>query len=382
MAATYSWLAVEARTGVVIADLPDLSCDKVSTQIGTYTTTTAKLPVGTRRTPENWLRATKPGATFLVVVDDASDLPVWGGLLTKRTRTEGDTIDVSLATAEAYFDRRYVGDEVFGSADPFVGVDQNTIVTTLVAKYAAAGSNGGLPLRLERIGSAGTARTRTYADQSDKTLYSALTELMAVDGGPEWTVGWERTGTIITPVLQVGTRLGRAVTPNLSPNATFEIPGPVSDAEYSEDYSSSGGANDVLATSSASGDERPQSRHVVTRDPERPTFEQRFSPSTSITDVGTLEDHATARAAAVRDGALALSLGSVTKSAPRVGIDWNAGDDIGYVVGGPDRLGRETVPGFPGGLTGVARAVGWELSFESASSPEKITPVLQDPEEA
>lgn len=379
---TYSWLAVEARTGVVIADLTDLGCEKVSTQIGTYTTTTATLPVGTKRTPENWLRATKPGATTLVVIDDASDLPIWGGLLTKRTRSDGDTVSVSVATPEAYFDRRYVGDEVFGRADPFVGVDQNTIVSTLVAKYAARGSNGGLPLRVEVVGPAGVERSRTYADQSDKTLYSVLSELMAVDGGPEWTIGWERTGTLITPVLRVGTRIGRAVTEGLGPNATFEIPGPVSEVELEEDYSSAGGANDVLATSSASADARPQSRHVVTVDPERPTFEHRFSPSTSITDVGTLNGHATARAAAIRDGALALSLGSVTKSAPRVGVDWSAGDDIGYVVGGPDRFGRETVPGFPGGLTGVARAVGWELSFANASGPERITPVLQDPEEA
>lgn len=373
---TYSWLATEARTGVVIADLTDLGCEKVSTQIGAYTTTTATLPVGTRRTPENWLRATKPGATTLVVIDDSSDLPIWGGLLTKRTRSDNDTISVSVATPEAYFDRRYVGDEAF------VGVDQNTIVSTLVAKYAARGSNGGLPLRVEVVGPSGAARSRTYADQSDKTLYSVLTELMAVDGGPEWTIGWERTRTLITPVLRVGTRIGRAVTDGLGPNATFEIPGPVSEVELEEDYSAAGGANDVLATSSASADARPQSRHVVTVDPERPTFEHRFSPSTSITDVGTLNAHATARAAAIRDGALALSLGSVTKSAPRVGVDWSAGDDIGYVVGGLDRFGRETVPGFPGGLTGVARAVGWELSFANASGPERITPVLQDPEEA
>jgi len=183
------------------------------------------------------------------------------------------------------------------------------------------------------------------------------------------------------PVFRVGTRLGTPVRDGLAPNATFEIPGPVSEVELEEDFSAANGATDVLATSSASGDARPQSRHVVTADPERPTFEYRFSPSTSITDTGTLDDHATARAAAMRDGALALSLGSVTKHAPRVGVEWNAGDDIGYVVGGPDRFGRETVPAFPGGLTGVARAVGWELHFATDKAPEKITPVLQDPEE-
>jgi len=372
----YSWLAVEALTGVVIAELPDLDCDKVSSQIGAYTTATASLPVGTRRTPENWLRATKPGATFLVVVDDDGEIPVWGGLITKRTRTSGDTIALSVITAEGYLDRRYVGDETF------VGADQNEIAATLVRKYAAAGSNGGVPFRVEVVGGAGKAIDRTYADRSDKTVYSLLVELMGLENGPEWSIGWERVGQIYRPVFRVGTRLGSPVTAGLGPNATFEIPGPVTTVELSEDYSSGGGANDVLATSSASADERPQSPHVVTVDPERPTFELRFSPSTSIVDPATLTDHARGRAMATADGAQALSLASVTTSAPRVGVDWNAGDDLGYVVGGLDRFDRDLVPAFPGGLTGVARAVGWELSFASDKAPEVITPVLQDPEEA
>lgn len=375
MAGGYSWLALEARTGVVIADLPDLDCDKVSTQIGAYTTATASLPVGTKKTPENWVRATKPGATFLVVVDDDTSDPVWGGLVTKRTRTAGDSTALSLITVEGYLDRRFVGDE------DFVEVDQNVIAATLVQKYVVTGSNGGLPMRVEIVGGPGKLRDRPYTDRSDKTVYSCLVELMGLEDGPEWSIGWERRGQIYTPVFRVGTRLGAAVTPGFAPNATFEIPGPVTSAELQEDYSAGGGANDVLATSSASADERPQSAHIVTPDPDRPTFEARFSPSTSIVDVAVLNDHARARALATADGAQALALASVTQSAPRVGVDWAAGDDLGYVVGGLDRFDRELVPAFPGGLTGVARAVGWELSFASDKSPEIITPVLQDPEE-
>ena len=372
----YSWLAVAARTGEVLADLPGLDVEKISSQLGEYTTTSAALPLGSRQTPEDWLRATLPGATCFVLVEDASDLPVWGGLVTRRTRGGSDSVELSLATLEAYFDRRYVGDE------SFVGADQNVIVDRLVTRYAASGSNGGLPLRVQVEGPAGPRRDREYADEGDKTLYSVLTELMGVEDGPEWTVDWERRGTLLTPRLRVGTRIGTVPTSGLAPNATFELPGPVTVAELDEDYSSEGGANDVLATSSASGDQRPQSPRIVVRDPERPTFERRFSPSTSITDVATLTAHARREATAVAGGVRALSLSSVTRSAPRVGVDWNAGDEIGYVIGGVDRHGRELDPAFPGGLVGTARAVGWELAFETDKLPETITPVLQDPEEA
>ena len=371
----YSWLAVEARTGDVIADLPGLDVDKVATQLGTYTTTTAGLALGTRQTPENWLRATLPGATFLVLIEDASELPVWGGLVTRRTRSSGGALSLSVATVEAYFDRRYVGDE------SYVGVDQNVIVADLVTKYAATGSNGGIPIRVAVTGGPGRLRDHTYEDADDKTLYSVLTELMGLESGPEWTVEWERQGSRLTPVLRVGSRIGTVPTAGLLPNATFELPGPVTSAELDEDYSSQGGANDVLATTSASGDVRPQSPHIVTRDAQRPTFERRFTPSTSITEVDRLTSHARELAAGIYDGVRSFALTSVTKKAPRVGVEWNAGDEVGYVVGGLDRHGLELDPAFPGGLTGTARAVGWELAFATDNLPETITPVLQDPEE-
>jgi hypothetical protein len=70
------------------------------------------------------------------------------------------------------------------------------------------------------------------------------------------------------------------------------------------------------------------------------------------------------------------------ENAPRLGIDWSIGDDIGYVIGGSavDERGQEyeTVPGFPGGVQGSARAIGWELNLTGI---ETVTPVLQDGEE-
>jgi hypothetical protein len=165
----------------------------------------------------------------------------------------------------------------------------------------------------------------------------------------------------------------------LLPAAVFEMPGPVKAVTTSHSYKSGSGANDVMAYSTANGDEQPQSKHIVTPDPERPTIEYRWSPSSSITQLSTLDSHAQARAGEMAAGSRVISLTAVTENAPRLGTDWSIGDDIGYVVGGTatDEQGRsyETVPAFPRGITGVARAIGWELTLGDVDT---VTPVLQN----
>jgi len=66
------------------------------------------------------------------------------------------------------------------------------------------------------------------------------------------------------------------------------------------------------------------------------------------------------------DGTTAVSLRAVAEEAPRLGVDWFIGDDIGYAIGAE-------VPGFPGGLSGTGRAVGWELTL---TEPQMVEPLL------
>lgn len=357
----YAWVATEILTGRILADLPDLAVSSVKQSIGKYESTTASLPLPTA--PEGWLRATLPFGSVLVLLDEAANVPVWGGVVTKRTRNSGDTVELSLATMEAYFDRRYVGNITYAQAE------QNGIITDLTNRYIKAGSNGGLPVRVQTL-TAGLLRDRTYEDESDKSIYSVMQELSGVEGGPEWTVGWEwqHDPERITPVLYVGTRVGNPATPGLSPNATFEIPGPVTFAELNEEFTTGKGGNDFMAVSTADADVRPQSDHIIVLDLLRPTLEERWTPSTSITSKATLNAHAQAKALILAGGTNTLSLASVTQNAPRLGVEWGIGDDIGYVVNSP---------AFPGGISGVVRAIGWQLDF---GNPETITPILQGSE--
>src|SRR5690349_22886127 len=103
-----SWVSVNANNGSIIADLPTLKADGALKQtLMRYESATVKLPMD--EAPDNWRQATRKGAVFLVALDEADEgeargVPLWGGLVIRRTRTVGAGVELSLATAEAYFD--------------------------------------------------------------------------------------------------------------------------------------------------------------------------------------------------------------------------------------------------------------------------------------
>lgn len=392
----FTWVAVDARTGVLIADLPDLSVPTIKRTICRYESATATLPLPTA--PENWVEATRPKAVNFILLSD--DDPVWGGMVSTRQRGSGDLVEMSLATLESYLDSRYVGDVTY------TGIGQNDIIASLVGAYIADGAKPGLPIRVQyATAGAGTPRDRTCTDASDKTVYSVLQELAGIAGGPEWTIEWEwqHNPERLTPVLYVGDRIGIAATPGFNPAASFEMPGCVQAAALLEDYTSGKGANDVMAVSTATGDVRPESAHHVLIDDGRPTIEYRFTPSTSITQTSTLDDHASAALAVMAPGSIALALTADYLTAPPLGTDWRLGDDVAFTLGGlvPDGSthtesglwsdlwtdtfgvtgpvldypnGRDTVPAFPGGFSGVARCIGWELTL---GDTPLVTPILE-----
>lgn len=348
---TLSYISVDINTGAIIADLPDLIMQGAMPQtLMRYETQTALIPLDSA--PENWRTATRDYSAVIICLADDTVTPLWGGVIAERTTNEGPNVTLSLATMEAYMDRRYVGDHAF------TATDQNSIVTSLV--NAHMGGPNGVPVRVQVVGPAGTARDRTYLDTDDKTLYSCLSDLSGVIGGPEWTIGWEVNNNLYTPVLYVGNRIGAAVTAGLGANAVFDMPGPVTKAQLVESYTSGNGANDVMATSSGSAGARPQSAHQTpdTGFNGRPKVENRFSPSTSITDVNTLTAHAQRALAAVQDGTSALTISAARQEAPVLGKDWHIGDDVGFDL---------TSKAWPEGLTGTTRTIGWQLDDNTIS---------------
>jgi hypothetical protein len=348
-----SWVSASANTGAIIADLPTLRVDgALKRTIGRHESQTAVLPLD--GAPSNWRTATRKKSVFLVALSEPLENeprgePVWGGMVTERTTSHKDGVSLSMVTAEDYFNDRYVGDETY------TGVPQNDIVEDLIVKYIAT---DGIPIRVVKLPGANPARDHTCEDKADKTVYSILDELSGVIGGPEWTIDWEWVDSQkLGLVLYVGGRLGSAAPAGLGPASWFHLPGNTTNAELVEGYRHGEGANDVMAVSSGSADARPQSTHHTAMTDGRPKIELRWSPSTSITEIGTLEGHAARALTGLQDGTVALSItASRAESTP-----FQLGDDVGFDL---------TSWAWPDGITGTARAIGIEWTDTT------ITPVL------
>jgi len=348
-----SWVSVQATTGSIIADLPTLRADgALKRTIGRHEAQTAVLPLD--GAPSNWRTATRKKAVFLVALSEPLEneprgLPVWGGVVTERTTSHKEGVSLSMVTAEDYLNDRYVMNETY------TGIGQNEIVEDLITKYVIP---DGIPVRVVKLPGANPARDRTYLDADDKTVYSILEELSGVLGGPEWTIGWEWVDErALGLVLYVGARLGTPAPAGLGPASWFHLPGNVSDCELVEGYRRGEGANDVMAVSSGSADARPQSTHHQSAEDGRPRIELRWTPSTSITDLTTLEAHAGRALEGLQGGTVALSItANRAESEP-----FQLGDDVGFDL---------TSWAWPDGITGTARAIGIEWTDTT------ITPVL------
>lgn len=370
MSSVVTWLGCDLATGRIVEELPDLTpSGSISALLGAYTSASFRLPIplgGNGKAPRNWESATEPGRSMIVAV--LAGAPVWAGIVLPREGGSDPTEDIACVSLEGYLDRRFVSDQ------RLVQADEALIAASLIddANIEGIGFVVDAP-------ETGTLRDRTYLDQDDKTVYSALRELMGVIDGPEWTIAldWtDATQTAIAKIARVRKRIGyissapNAVFTTGSANAVLASAG-ASEARYRyrEDYSSGKGANHVVATSSGEGESRPQSapaRDEALLAAGWPRWEHRYSPSSSITDVATLDAHAQATLALMSRGARTLTITARAAAYPVLGTDWAIGDDIGYELTGHRH---------PAGLTGVARAIGWELDPRAGTvSPILLTP--------
>ena len=360
---TLQWVAVDALTLRVLDDLPTLHVDyPLRRSLGQYETGTAHLDL--TGAPPQWPRATLPGASVLACFDDTDpDRGIqWAGLVIGRTRGPVDVVDLTLVTLEGYLDRRYVGDRTY------VALGQNALVADLIAGFVADTGGIGVTVAYATAG-AGQVRDRTYKLLDFTRVYQRMQELMAVQGGPEWTIewAWSTDGQHLTPTLWVGDRIGTAAPAGLSPAAVFDI---LTDFALSEDYADSKGATRVTAYSSGSGASTPTSGpRNATDTGGRPVFEHAWQPSSSITVTQTLIDYATKAVAQLAPGSVAVAVTAALgqPGTPRYGTDWKLGDDVLYQIGGVGSDGLDTVRSVPGGISGVGRAVAYEVTVDTIS---------------
>ena len=367
------WLAVSLLTGKVICDLPGIVLqDPLRRTLGQYESATVRLLLDEHTSP-SWLTGTRKGSTALIAYrgDPGSEVIHWGGVVLRRKRTLGsNVVEMTLATPECYLDARYTGPYTTDPGGTGATKSQNTIVSDLVAQFCVA--NQGLPISVVTLddGRLVPSLLEQYNDYDDKTVYSNLQTLSSLLNGPEWTAHWvwDQAAGTITPVLYVGNRIGFAVPAGLAPQAWFDSSNLLA-GSVEENYSKGKGANDVTAVSSGQGLARPQASSPNPPSSSldgRPRWQFRFQPSTSIQDPLTLQQHADRAYSLLADGTNTVVLRAAASAYPRLGVDWNIGDDIGWEFEGI---------AFPGGLSGVSRAVGYETD-ENYTSPVLYAPTV------
>ncbi|MFD6421027.1 hypothetical protein [Streptomyces sp. NPDC060198] len=351
-----AWYGCDLRTGGIVEDLPSLKTPTLSRRLGQSTTAQFDLQLG--GAPADWVAATAHGRSALVAVDTLTDTPIWAGSVLRRNRGSGLTSTLACATLEAYLDRRYTG------TLSLVGADQAAVVSGLATNLLTNG-----PPFVIDAPSIGVTMDYSVLDSDDKTILSALAEVMGMDGAPEWTVDVEWADAAHTSfqfVLRVRPRIG---TQSTLPEATFDFPGSVSSYEQEESYEDGKGATATLARGEGEGDSRLSSSSKVASDLIASGWCQyvyRYTPGAGLTDPDQLNSHATSALALMRTGASAWSVTGVASRAPRLGTDWGLGDTVRLEVA-PGRS-----PGHPDGASVVARAWAWDLDVAA----DTITPIL------
>ena len=102
-------------------------------------------------------------------------------------------------------------------------------------------------------------------------------------------------------------------------------------------------------------------------DTSRPVIPYRWQPSTSISNVETLESHAESKLTQLKDGTNTISMSLDLETMPRLGVDWRLGDMIRWDMSdAADRLGEWA--------KGVTRLIGYQIDLVAGT----VTPYLQN----
>jgi hypothetical protein len=346
-----SWYGCDFPSGNLVTELPGLTAQgPLSRRLCAYSSCTLQLDLSAQ-TPD-WVAATQGGRAMLVATVD--DLPMWAGIVLPRSRGSAATASLTATTAESYLERRYVTDMTLSG-------DLSDIAAALLNPVTST-----VPCIEVETAPTGLTDRRVYTDASDKTIGSALTDLAALDGGPEYTIDprWRPDRSGFELALRIAPRIGSATaTPTV-----WDYPGPVIDYEQQEDYSDGKGATDLLATGSGDGTTRVTSAHRISSLTGQgwPIYEYRWSPDPSALSASTLDSYTAAALPLMETGASAWTMTASAATAPQLGVDWTLGDTVRLLV----KAG--TSPGHPDGADVTARAWAWELD----TTMQTVSPIL------
>ncbi|QOX82051.1 hypothetical protein H8R18_01350 [Nanchangia anserum] len=344
----------DIKTGEILAELPTRPSGDVTRALMTTTTASFSLPIADPACPRDWLGYTAPWRVVFVLASDDGRI-WWAGIPTARTfNAASEKVEISASSLEAYLGRRYV------PARRFDRTDQADIAAWLVSSTLDAG----IPIEIDAPAT-GVLRDREYTTDEAGTVLQRLTDLSGVIDGPEWWIetAWATPGerSRIKHVFHVGyPRIGVAAT---RPQAVFEIPGGLLDLKLEERWGESEAATLVVVSGEGEGETKPiSSDHVALKQEWAgyPRLEVR-QQAQNVTEMATLEAKAEKTLARLSTGTRVLSLSQALDASPRLGVDWDMGDDVRIIANTPALT-----------LDEVLRLVGWSVDPEGT----KVTPIV------
>lgn len=364
-APTVGWLLCDLPTGVVVGELP-LTLDTIEATVGQQVQASASLLIHDPSCPAGW-SALLGDPRRVMIVSTFDGEPVQGYILGDGIVIGAETVSLPLLSLEAAADQVNVGDYDFDT-----GTDTPQSVAAALCKDVLAAPGRGawgftLDVTDQAVPSGDIADgAYSYSYSEDRTVYSALTDLVAMHDGIEWGIrlAWsDPQRTRISKTIEIGTRFGSRLPDVVVDDVTVTA----------RTRTRSRGASITVAVSDGSGSDRPMSSDHEDSDAldgGTPRWERRTS-YTGVDDDGVLNQYAFANLLRTRLGVETwdVTLDATHPACPIPGRDFDAGDTIVAALSGFNHD--------PATWRGDARLVGWKATLAGARVTA-VTPVLWD----
>lgn len=385
MAAIYTYLAQDLRSGVILNELPlhgvnfDRQLNKAGNMQGSSSLDNQRL------NNDDLLEATTPGKTALYIYRE--DKIVWGGIIWSRWyQSQGKALQFSAQTWESYAYRRiFRGD---GSTKVTLTMPQCQIIQTLWTDLQWADPRGNINVYgATSFPANDITRTYVFDPYSFATYGSTIDDITDnYDDSCEFYIDTYEDG-FGNPVKQLVfgyPRLGNIVD---FTDLVLDYPGNILNYYYTENVSDA--ANRAFATGDADGTVTIQPVPGPADPGDSTAVIWGVAENTTSTDAGyPLLDSTTSHSGVLDQATINSHAASdlASKPVPTIShtfeIDPVADPVFGTYGLGDDARVQIQDPRFPDGLEQVVRVVGWNVQPGESDATEAVSLVLQEDDTA
>lgn len=337
---------VSATDGHELGELANIQTNNIAVSMLDVETASFKVPYSSL--PADWVGSLQPYKSVIILENDG--IALYGGFITKRTRAQSsDTVQLDCTDVLGYFKRVYVPTLSYSQVSQTL-ILKNVINETL--RYST------VPIVVEATESP-IKRDRTYNEADNKTLFDVIDSFNGLDNGTELSHEW--AFNTIKRVWECTIYLAD----HIGSQQPLQLDASIfNDFSIVEDYTAGYGANSILAYSS-SGNSQLESSWHSSKYWGRPLLQYKWSPSSSITNVDTLNSYAAQKLHDIELGSVSYSFSCAFNLLPPFGIVWHCGDLMSFTINSRQ---------FPDLQKLTIRVVGYKIDFSNGWT---ITLLLQ-----